>query len=282
MLYGTAWKQARTEALVLQAIQSGFRAIDTAAQPKHYQEDLVGNAVRSAIQRSIVKRKELYIQTKFTSIAGQDPSRGMPYDKNAKLEDQVHASIASSLRNFSVDVGEKPYLDCLVLHSPLPSMAETLRVWRVLESYVPHQIRSLGISNVYSLSVLENLFGNANIQPSIVQNRFCQEVGYAKEIYGFCKEKEIVFQSFWTLTANPELLASKPVGSLADEMGISRQAALYNLLVRKGGWSILNGTTNEERMESDLASLDKFDEWAGKNRERKAELEKDFESLLVR
>lgn len=37
MLYGTAWKADGTANLVYQALQAGFRGIDTAAQPRHYQ-----------------------------------------------------------------------------------------------------------------------------------------------------------------------------------------------------------------------------------------------------
>lgn len=37
MLYGTAWKAERTAKLVQQALEAGFRGIDTAAQPRHYQ-----------------------------------------------------------------------------------------------------------------------------------------------------------------------------------------------------------------------------------------------------
>ena len=42
---GTAWKKERTVELVITAVRSGFRAIDTACQPKHYREDLVGEAL---------------------------------------------------------------------------------------------------------------------------------------------------------------------------------------------------------------------------------------------
>ena len=45
MLYGTAWKEDRTEALVRQALDVGFRGIDTANQLKHYHEAGVGAAV---------------------------------------------------------------------------------------------------------------------------------------------------------------------------------------------------------------------------------------------
>ena len=40
-IYGTAWKKEETEALVLQAIDAGFTAFDTANQKKHYREDFI-------------------------------------------------------------------------------------------------------------------------------------------------------------------------------------------------------------------------------------------------
>lgn len=49
-IYGTAWKAEKTADFVYQAISAGFRAIDTAAQPKHYREDLVGEGVRRAVE----------------------------------------------------------------------------------------------------------------------------------------------------------------------------------------------------------------------------------------
>jgi diketogulonate reductase-like aldo/keto reductase len=42
IFYGTAWKKDKTADLVDLAIRSGFRAIDTACQPKHYNEAGVG------------------------------------------------------------------------------------------------------------------------------------------------------------------------------------------------------------------------------------------------
>lgn len=60
-LYGTAWKKDRTAELVYTAVQNGFRAIDTAAQPRHYQEDLVGDGIRKAIADGLVRREDLYV-----------------------------------------------------------------------------------------------------------------------------------------------------------------------------------------------------------------------------
>jgi diketogulonate reductase-like aldo/keto reductase len=36
VFYGTAWKKEKTAILVETALKQGFRAIDTACQPKHY------------------------------------------------------------------------------------------------------------------------------------------------------------------------------------------------------------------------------------------------------
>lgn len=61
LLYGTAWKKDATADLVLLALKAGFRGIDTAAQPRHYKEPLVGAAVKSAISSGIVKRSDLFV-----------------------------------------------------------------------------------------------------------------------------------------------------------------------------------------------------------------------------
>ena len=61
LVYGTAWKIDRTADLVYQALKAGFRAIDTAAQPRHYQEELVGDGIRRAIKERVVKREDLFV-----------------------------------------------------------------------------------------------------------------------------------------------------------------------------------------------------------------------------
>src|SRR4051812_46566386 len=90
-LYGTAWKEERTEALTALALQQGFRGIDTANQRKHYHEAGVGKAVAG----SVVTRDELFLQTKFTFRDGQDER--LPYDPSAPIAAQVEQSFQSSL-----------------------------------------------------------------------------------------------------------------------------------------------------------------------------------------
>lgn len=62
LIYGTAWKKDQTRNLVRQALLAGFTGVDTAAQPKHYQEDLVGQGIRDAIKEGGLKRSHLYVR----------------------------------------------------------------------------------------------------------------------------------------------------------------------------------------------------------------------------
>ncbi len=60
-VYGTAWKKEATATLVGHALAAGFRAVDTAAQPKHYREDLVGEALRRAYKAGLVSREDVFV-----------------------------------------------------------------------------------------------------------------------------------------------------------------------------------------------------------------------------
>ena len=180
LIYGTAWKKDATHALVKQAILSGFRGIDTAAQPKHYQEHLVGQGIRDAMAEGSIDREEIYIQTKYASINGQDPMR-VPYNPQASIAEQVKTSVESSLSNLTAPssiFNEHAYVDCLVLHSPFPLRKQTEEAWRAMEAHAPHPVRTLGISNIYHLPALQALYEFARIKPVVVQNRFYRDTGY--------------------------------------------------------------------------------------------------------
>jgi hypothetical protein len=69
LIYGTAWKKDRSADLVYKALRAGFRAVDTAAQPKHYREDLVGRGIRRAIDEGIASREDLYVSIDRATIA---------------------------------------------------------------------------------------------------------------------------------------------------------------------------------------------------------------------
>jgi diketogulonate reductase-like aldo/keto reductase len=251
VLYGTAWKKADTQRLVELAVRTGFRGIDTACQPKHYDEAAVGAAVTACVKSGLA-RGDLYLQTKFTPVSGQDP-RQVPYDPRASLAEQVAQSFATSLRNLQTD-----YLDCLILHSPLPAPQQTLEVWRAFESLVDAGgARRLGISNCYTPGDLERLCHDSRIKPAVVQNRFYAETGYDRAIRAICARQRIVYQSFWTLTANPHVLAHATVGALASTHQRTPAQILFRYLTQTGVVP-LTGTRSETHMREDL-SISEFE-----------------------
>ncbi|MGZ8157728.1 MAG: aldo/keto reductase family protein [Methylobacter sp.] len=249
IIYGTAWKKDRTAALVEQAIGLGFRGIDTACQPKHYNEAGVGDGIAACLRYGI-DRSELYLQSKFTPPSGQDPMQ-VPYDPNAGLGEQVAQSFQTSLKNL-----QTPYLDCLVLHSPLANPQHTLEAWQAMEQiFHSGGAKQLGISNCYDLQQFELLYRNAAIKPAVIQNRFYAQTGYDRAIRDFCREHRIIYQSFWTLTANPNVLAHATLQTLAAKYRRSA-AQLFFRYLSQIGIIPLTGTTSENHMREDLAIFD--------------------------
>lgn len=249
IIYGTAWKKETTTPLVIEAVHNGFRAIDTACQPKHYDEKRVGDAL-AILYKEGIKRRELFLQTKFTPIGGQDPN-SIPYDKNAGLEQQVTESFEVSKKNLQTD-----YIDSYILHSPLFPFSELLKVWQAMESiYKRGEALNLGISNCYDLDVLKKLYEQSSVKPAFVQNRFYNDSDYDKKLRAWCESKQIRYQSFWSLTANPHILAHEHIIKLALKYKKSEAQIFFNFL-----YSLhimpLSGTTSQKHMKEDIAAFD--------------------------
>lgn len=249
LIYGTAWKKDRTSTLVEAALRCGFRGIDTACQPKHYNEAGVGEALQTLTSEGL-KREAVFLQTKFTPLEGQDPN-SIPYDKDAPLSQQIAHSFKVSLANLRTE-----YIDSYLLHSPLFPFSRLITAWQAMEEIViSGGAKQLGISNCYELSMLKRLYDEAKIKPAILQNRFYADTDYDTDIRAFCDEKSIRYQSFWSLTANPHLVGSETVIRAAMKRRLEPAQVFYAYLMAKGIIP-LDGTTSLEHMKDDLGVLD--------------------------
>jgi len=160
-------------------------------------------------------------------------------------------SLTQSLRNLQTD-----YLDSLVLHSPLPKLEDLREVWQAMENIVDAgKARQLGISNCYQTERLRDLYQWARIKPAVVQNRFYAQTGYDRDIRDFCRRHGMLYQSFWTLTANPALLAHGTVQSLVQRYQRSPAQIFYRYLTQIGIIPLI-GTTSASHMKEDLAIFD--------------------------
>ena len=243
-LYGTAWKEDATESLVLGALRSGFRGIDTANQRKHYFEEAVGRG----IARAEIPRDQLWIQTKFTFRDGQDAR--LPYDPSAPIATQVAQSFASSLEHLGVD-----RIDSLVLHGPSTRdglAAADREAWRAMEALVASgRVGAIGISNATAGQVAA-LVELATVAPRYVQNRCYASRGWDRETRAVCRANAIVYQGFSLLTANRDVVGHPTVRALMKHHARTASQIVFRFC-QQVGMLPLTGTSRPAHMVEDLA-----------------------------
>lgn len=244
-LYGTAWKEERTQALTELALEVGFRGIDTANQRRHYFEEGVGKALRACA----LKRDDLFLQTKFTYRGGQD--HRLPYDPTADVATQVRQSMDSSLEHLGTD-----HVDSYVLHGPASGHGWTRSDQEAWDAMIAlreaGRTRFLGVSNV-SLRHLEQLCAGGTEEPAFVQNRCFARTGWDRSVRAFCRSRNITYQGFSLLTANPEVLEHPDVADLAARLRATPEQVVFRFS-RLAGMLPLTGTTDRAHMEEDLAA----------------------------
>lgn len=251
ILYGTAWKEDDTKRLVLQALNSGFRGIDTANQRRHYFEEAVGDAINQFLTTSQKTRSDLFLQTKFTSVHGQDHRK--PYDEFDSLTNQVKQSFASSLEHLQTD-----YIDAYILHGPSLShgiIDADLEIWQAMEELVcSRKVKFLGISNVNMVQV-EELYRKVSIKPSFIQNRCFAITQWDQDVRTFSQKNKIIYQGFSLLTANQRYLLNPHMQSLAVKYDKTIPQIIFRF-ANQVGILPLTGTTNQQHMDNDLNIYD--------------------------
>lgn len=253
ILYGTAWKEENTQRLVTQALTLGFRGIDTANQRKHYFEEAVGLGIQQFLKSSQKTRNDLFLQTKFTSVNGQDHRK--PYDEFDSLTNQVKQSFASSLEHLQTD-----YIDSYILHGPTLSRGiidADLEIWHAMEALVlDRKVKYLGISNV-NIEQVNALYKAVSIKPSFIQNRCFAVKKWDQDVRQFCNKNDILYQGFSLLTANQPYLLSSYMQTLSKQYQKTIPQIIFRFACQLGMLP-LTGTTNPEHMTDDL-NIDDFD-----------------------
>jgi diketogulonate reductase-like aldo/keto reductase len=253
ILYGTAWKEDNTQRLVTQALTSGFKGIDTANQRRHYFEEGVGLGIQQFLKSSQKTRSDLFIQTKFTPVHGQDHRK--PYDELDSLTNQVRQSFASSLEHLQTD-----YIDSYILHGPALShgiIDADLEIWQAMETLVlDGKVKVLGISNV-NIEQVETLYKKVSVKPSFIQNRCFAASKWDQDVRLFCKKHDIIYQGFSLLTANQPYLLTPYMRALSTQYNKTIPQVIFRFALQIGILA-LTGTTNPQHMTDDL-NIDDFE-----------------------
>lgn len=246
-LYGTAWKDDRTQRLTELALQQGFRGIDTANQRRHYHEAAVGQAIAACMQSRLVVREDLFLQTKFTFRPGQD--HRLPYDPAAPIATQVEQSFASSLEHLGVEK-----IDSYLLHGPTQRIGlapDDWAAWRAMEAiHDSGRVRWLGVSNV-TLVQLQRLCQESRVRPRFVQNRCYAVRGWDRAVREFCAAGGLIYQGFSLLTANRDVTSRPEMARIAKRYGRTVSQIVFRFALDVGMLP-LTGTTDADHMRADL------------------------------
>jgi diketogulonate reductase-like aldo/keto reductase len=249
-VYGTAWKKDATSGLVIKAVSMGFTAIDTANQPRHYQEPLVGEALL-ALEKMGISRDSLFLQTKFTPADGHD--HRIPYNPASNPATQVAQSFSGSLKNLHTD-----YVDSYLLHGPYSMVGlgdSDWEVWHAIEEiFQSGQARMIGVSN-FNIGQLVTLTEKARIKPNVVQNRCFAHQGWDRAVREFCQANNIIYQGFSLLTANWFVLQHPMVQRIAQRLEKTPAQVVFRYALQVG-MVPLTGTTNKQHMKEDLQAND--------------------------
>lgn len=133
--------QQETERCVTDALEVGYRMIDTAES--YFNEQEVGNAIR----QSGIKREELFVTTKL-------------WVQHYETDDALRAFDAS-MKKLGLD-----YLDLYLLHKPYGNY---YAAWRILERlYKEGRIRAIGVTS-FSDDRLQDLFLHNEVKPMVNQ-----------------------------------------------------------------------------------------------------------------
>lgn len=88
----------------------------------------------------------------------------------------------------------------------------------------------------------------------MVQNRWYEGNGWDREVVMLCREEGVEYQSFWTLTGSPGLVAHSAVRGLVERRAgkVTPEQIVYAFALGEGVRPI-SGTTSEKHMDDDVA-----------------------------
>lgn len=198
-----------TAEIVKNAIELGYRSIDTAAI--YGNEAGVGEGIKLALASTGLNREDLFITSKVWNA-------GLNYEETVSAYEE-------SLEKLGLD-----YLDLYLIH--WPGKNKFAESWSALEDlYIEGKIRAIGVCN-FNISHLQDLMKNARVTPVINQVEFHPRL-QQQSLRAFCKEHNIQLEA-WAPLMQGGLLEDPTIANIAEKYGKSNSQVILR-------WDIQNG-----------------------------------------
>ena len=218
---------AETERVVGEALEAGYRLIDTAAS--YFNEEQVGLALRT----SGLKREEVFVTTKL-------------WVQDYEYDDALRA-FDRSMQLLGLD-----YLDLYLLHKPYGNY---YAAWRAAERlYREGRVRAIGVTS-FSSERLQDLFLHNEVKPAVNQletHPFFQQ----QEANSFLRQEGILHEAWAPFAEGRNDLFRHPLlASIAARHGKSVPQVVLRWLNQRG-IVVIPKTVRRERMAENLALFD--------------------------
>jgi 2,5-diketo-D-gluconate reductase A len=218
---------AECERSVIDAINTGYRLIDTAAS--YGNEEAVGRAIKN----SSVKRDELFITTKLWI-----QSNGYEGTKKA---------FENSLKRLQLD-----YLDLYLMHQPF---GDVYGEWRAMQDlYKEGKARAIGVSNFHPDRLIDLIIHN-EIIPAVNQietHPFQQQIPTQK----FLEENNVQIESWGPFAEGKNNIFHNELLLLIGKKYNKSIAQVILCWLTQRGVVAIPKSVRKERMEENLNSLD--------------------------
>ena len=216
-----------TERCVLEAVDVGYRSIDTAQA--YGNEEGVG----SALAKSGLPREEFFLTTKvWISNAGYERAK---------------ASIEESLQKLRTS-----YLDLLLIHQPFGDYYGTYRAME--EAYKAGKVRAIGVSNFYPDRLID-LYHFAEIKPAVnqIETHVFQQQETARK---YLKDRGVQIESWGPFAEGKNNFFQNPVlVETGKRYGKTAAQTALRFLIQSGVVAIPK-STHRERMEENFQIFD--------------------------
>lgn len=275
-MYGTHASNENTPKNVINAVNFGFNAIDTAEGYGYYKTDedeyisaevLVGQALR-ALSNQSQKRDDIWIQTKYNFHWKRENLDG----NVTAINEDIEYKLSISQQRLGVSI------DSYLLHAPFEKSTlgklsqNDVLAWKKFEKfYLEGKVKAIGVSN-FNFEQLQELTKIAEIKPMILQNFYgigklsvgdwdspYQVSEYNKlhnqeqeKILDFCKKNNIQFQSFNNKIAEDMF---NIVNDLSQKYNISQKQVVYSFEHQLGIVPITS-TANHHHLQENIASFE--------------------------
>ena len=217
---------------VYEALKDGYRLIDTA---QYYgNETGVGKGIQKAIDDGIVTREEVFVTTKV-----------MPSNY-----DRAYKSIDDSLARLGLD-----YIDLMLIHQ---SGSNDTEVYKALcQGVKDGKLRSVGISNYYTLDEYERVTSGSEIKPAVVQNEnhpFYQNTEFQKDIakYGTVVES---WYPFGGRGHTQDLFGNDTIIDIAEAHGKTSAQVILRWHLQ-AGYVTIPGSQNPDHILENISIFD--------------------------